>query len=267
MALPLKPQPPTRVNPKSILIYSMPKVGKTYSIQFLPNHLHLDTEQGGDMYTLARVACNNIQDLLDRIEEARQANLKAYTEQTAKGVKTSDIAYPYQFGIIDRIDRIEEMADVYMTAMYNSESYKKEKDAMKQVTTITELPYGKGHELIRSCIFNIYKKAKEAFPHVITFAHVKAKTADTKIDALISVNEINMNTKIATMICGDADMILYFRQKGDQYILSTQNANTDKATANFRSFPHIKFDNFGAIDFDVNKNPKAWSLLFNNIKY
>ena len=52
--LPTEIEEPTRVNPKTMLIYAIPKAGKTTVLAQLPDSLLIELEPGGADYVAAR---------------------------------------------------------------------------------------------------------------------------------------------------------------------------------------------------------------------
>src|SRR5688572_11082771 len=94
-------------NPRTMLIYTKPKEGKTTLLSGLENALLVDTEKGSDFVDARKVQVENFAQLS---EVAR----KIYE----KGNKDGTYTPPYQYTVIDTLTRIDEWSEIQGTFKY-----------------------------------------------------------------------------------------------------------------------------------------------------
>ena len=128
-------------DPKVMLLYGAPKVGKTTALSQLDNCLIIDTEQGANMLDGYIEQVNTREDLIVLLQEAQEG-------------------HDYKYVAIDTIDKIAEWAE---------ESVCRE----EAVDAIQDLAFGKGFGMVREKVLNTVKVMKKIFPHVIVIGHRK----------------------------------------------------------------------------------------------
>ncbi len=88
-------------NPRNLIIFSKPKIGKSSALVQLPNSLLIDLENGSDYISGRILKASSIEDIRDigkAIEEAGK---------------------PYKYLIIDTITKLEEMCIPYAELLYS----------------------------------------------------------------------------------------------------------------------------------------------------
>lgn len=88
-------------DPKSLLIFSKPKVGKTTLLSQLPNCLIIDLENGTDYISAVKLKANTIQELFD----IEAAIIKAKN--------------PYKYIALDTVSALEELCIPYAEYLYS----------------------------------------------------------------------------------------------------------------------------------------------------
>jgi len=88
-------------SPKSLLIFSKPKVGKTTLLSQLDNCLLIDTEDGSDYVNALKIKAKTIEDIF---------NIEAAIIKAGK---------PYKYVAIDTITSLEEMCVPYAEYLYS----------------------------------------------------------------------------------------------------------------------------------------------------
>jgi hypothetical protein len=88
-------------NPKSLLIFSKPKVGKTTLLSKLPNCLLIDLENGSDYTDALKIKANSIQELF---------NIETAIVNAGK---------PYKYIALDTVSALEEMCIPYAEYLYS----------------------------------------------------------------------------------------------------------------------------------------------------
>lgn len=145
--LPTKPVKATRINPKILLLYGVPKVGKTSTLAKLDNCLTLDTEKGADMYDMLRLTVSSvtgktilnpdgsvfstsINDFIAGMEAEAKRQLEAKEQ----------LRFPYKYIAVDTLDRLEDYCEISATALYKATTIGKNFDGK----SVLDLPNGAG---------------------------------------------------------------------------------------------------------------------------
>ena len=111
ITLPTKPIPAETQDPKNLIIFGLPKVGKTTVLSTLDNNLILDFENGSDYVDALKIKINSLKEL----------------KETVKAIK--DAGKPYKFITIDTITAIEDMAKPLAIQLYQKSPLFSEKYA------------------------------------------------------------------------------------------------------------------------------------------
>ena len=125
--LPKTKIPAVTQDPKNLIIFGLPKVGKTTILSTLENNLILDLEQGSDFVSALKIKVNSLKEL----------------REVCKAIK--DAGKPYDFITIDTITAIEEMAKPVAIALYQASPQFSTQYA--DVKDPTLLPNGSGYKL------------------------------------------------------------------------------------------------------------------------
>ena len=154
-------------NPKVMLLYGAPKVGKTTALSQLKDCLIIDTEQGANMVGGYIEEANNREELIKILQEAKEG-------------------HEYQYVAIDTIDKVADWADKSVC-----------KD--EGVTAIADLAFGKGFALSREKVLNTVRALKEIFPHVILIGHRKWAQAVLESKAIVQTESLDLTGKLKKM--------------------------------------------------------------------
>lgn len=127
MELPTKKSPAKTKNAGKLLIYSMPKTGKTELLSLLDNNLIVDLEEGTKMFESMNIEAKNAKELYQIVK-----SLKESKEKTGKNV--------YKFITIDTATALESIVNDLAIAMYKQTPMGKNYNG-KDITT---LPNGAG---------------------------------------------------------------------------------------------------------------------------
>lgn len=124
ITLPTAPVSAETQDPKYLILFGLPKVGKTTVLSTLPNNLILDFEQGSKYVTALKMQVETLKDL----------------KEIVKAIK--DAGKPYKYITIDTVTAVEEMAKPVALQMWkNSPMYTEKYD----VKDITQVPNGAGY--------------------------------------------------------------------------------------------------------------------------
>lgn len=218
MPLPKKEAPvkATRVGPKVLVLYSLPKVGKTEALTQLAaiqDCLILDTEGGTETYDTTKVPVKSMGQF-----ESVMAEIVAEGKANKAAGKTGMDIFPYKFLALDTLDKFEEYAEASATEKYRSgPKNSKGKFEEEGYTSITELPNGYGYQYLRTEVMDSIARLGQLAPYVILIVHVKDKLFMTKEGIEVKVNDISLTGKLAPMVCAEADGVgyMYRTSKGE----------------------------------------------------
>lgn len=100
ISLPTKPIDAVTQDPKNLIIFGLPKAGKTTALSTLPNNLILDIEDGSDYVSALKVKANNVKEIKEVCEAIKEAGC------------------PYDFITIDTVTALEDLAKPLALALY-----------------------------------------------------------------------------------------------------------------------------------------------------
>ena len=194
-------------NPKVMLLYGAPKVGKTTALSQLDDCLIIDTEQGAGMIEGYIEEANNRDELIEILQQAKDG-------------------HDYKYVAIDTIDKIADWAEKTVCAE-------------EGVTAIADLAYGKGFALVREKVLNTIKIMKEIFPHVIVIGHRKWARAIVDSKAIVEPESLDLTGKLKNMLMADCDAIGYVYRDEEKGKLMVSFKANEALEAGSRS-PHLR---------------------------
>ena len=198
---------PVSLNPKVLLLYGAPKVGKTTMLSKLDDCLIIDTEQGANMVEGYIESVNNRDELIAILKEAKEG-------------------HDYKYVAIDTIDKVADWADKSVCQEEN-------------VSAVQDLAFGKGFAMSRDKVLNTIKILRQIFPHVILIGHRKWAQAVVDGKAMVQPESLDLTGKLKNMIMADCDAIGYvFRDEEKGELMVSFKAN-EALEAGSRS-PHLR---------------------------
>tara|TARA_R100000458_G_scaffold885_1_gene758 strand:+ start:34 stop:705 length:672 start_codon:yes stop_codon:yes gene_type:complete len=194
-------------NPKVMLLYGAPKVGKTTALSQLEDCLIIDTEQGASMVEGYIESVNNREELIKVLQEAKDG-------------------HEYKYVAIDTIDKIATWA---------------EKTVCEEegVSAVQDLAFGKGFALVREKVLNTVNILKDIFPHVIVIGHRKWARAVVDSKAIVEPESLDLTGKLKNMLMADCDAIGYVYRDDDKGKLMVSFKANEALEAGSRS-PHLR---------------------------
>ena len=194
-------------NPKTLLLYGAPKVGKTTALSQLNDCLIIDTEGGANMIEGYIESVNNREELIKVLQEAQDE-------------------HDYNYVAIDTIDKIATWAENAVCAEEN-------------VSAVQDLAFGKGFGMVREKVLNTVKILKDIFPHVIIIGHRKWARAIVDSKAIVEPESLDLTGKLKNMLMADCDAIGYVYRDEEKGNLMVTFQSNDALEAGSRS-PHLK---------------------------
>lgn len=183
---------PTLLNPRTLLFYGTPKLGKTSLLATLPDSLLIDVEDGSD-------AC----------ETGAKVKISSLEELGELGREIIKQKKPYKYIIVDSLTALEALCEADATIKYKNsvigKSFKGD--------SVIELPRGAGYywwRLSYGTYFNDLCKLADCF---IGIAHVRDKFLVDKKGNEVESSDLDLTGKLKAITCSKADAICYLHRK------------------------------------------------------
>lgn len=207
--LPKKPVEAIIRNPKNLILYSKPKVGKTSALIGLEDSCLIDTEEGSDFVTGYKVKVSSI------------ADIREFGECVIADNK------PYKYLIIDTITKLEELCIPYAEELYarSPAGVNWFADGKKKYGNILYLPNGSGYMWLRTAYDNVIRYISSLAPYIIQSGHVKdiiLDKAGTEVNSL----ELDLSGKLKRIAASDSDAIGYMYRKDNKNFISFKTSDT-----------------------------------------
>lgn len=193
----------TAVNPKSLIVYSQPKMGKTTLLAQLEDSLLIDLEKGAKYLDAVKVEANNYDELVEIVRALKEANKE-------------NGGYKYKYGIIDTVSRLEEFVHPLAVKLYQKTPMGKK---FPSTGDILALPNGAGYGYLRQAMNKMANVFAELFDTVIYIGHLKEKIVE-KDDKEVTSKDLALTGKLATIFAANVDAMgyLYRDRKGHMYL-------------------------------------------------
>lgn len=220
--LPTERQKPENYNPKLLILFGLPKSGKSSAVASLDNNLVIDLEDGYRALSVMRVKANNINELF-----AIRAALDKKMKETGK--------IPYKYITIDNATRLEEMSLVYAASIYRqlplSANWGMKKDSNGNIIRVNgkpvpdpkadvrTLPNGSGYLYLRKALKEVIHMFRDYCETLILVCHVKDKQIQMN-GAESTELVVDLAGKLGDIICGEADAVGYIYREGNKTIMS-----------------------------------------------
>lgn len=227
--LPDKPTPALTVNPKILVIYGPPKVGKTTILSKLNGNLIHDLEKGTDYLEALKIRSDTYEDF------ERVCNLMKL--QTPR---------KYKYHSIDTVDKLEEWCERLATKNYKASEIGKNFKGY----SVLELPNGGGYLWLRNAFHQVITNVCLTAPHIIFVGHIRDKFLDSKEGKDVAAKDLDLSGKCKSIICSCADAIGYVYRGKDGLRI---NFNTNDLVTCGTRCAHLK-----GLDTEFND----WSKIY-----
>ncbi len=241
----------SRINPKKIILFGKPKIGKTTALSQLDNCLILDLE-GGTSYVDALK--------IDILELARQQEvdpiivLKKVINQLKEANKLKG-GFVYKYGAIDTISVLEDMIMPIAVNLYKQTSMGRN----FQGDDVLTLPNGAGYQYTRRALWLVLEELEQCFDTLIILGHLKDKLVE-KDGKEMTERGLDLVGKSAAILCSQVDAIGYMYREDNQTIVNF--APSDSITCGSRS-EHLKNKKVTLIESDDSgKLTVDWNNIF-----
>ena len=249
--LPTEKVKASRINPKKIILFGKPKIGKSTAISNLDNCLILDLEGGTNYLDALKIDIKKIS------EEQSIEPIKVLKEVIDKIKKANKEAgkFVYHFGAIDTISILEEMVMPVALSLYK----KTTQGRNFQGENVLDLPNGAGYQYSRTALWLVLDELSECFDTLIILAHLKDKLLE-KEGKEMTERGIDLIGKSAAILSANVDAIGYMYREDNKTIVNFKPS--ESVTCGSRC-DHLKDAKITLIESDKDGNLTInWSKIF-----
>ena len=218
MEIPKKKIKAESQSPDRLLLYSLPKTGKTSVVAQLEDCLIIDLEEGTKKVDSLHMRANNPREL--------QAVVKALSEEKAKTGKN-----PFRYIAIDTATKLEEFAEEIAVTLYQASPMGK--SFKGGPLELKALPMGAGYGYIRRAYKMMVNSIAPLCDRLILIGHTKDKYIQKDDKEVVAV-EVDLSGKLSQIVTQNVDAIGYVYRKKNQLFVSFKT-DGDIITGN-RSF-------------------------------
>lgn len=204
MELPKQRIPAESSSPKRLLIYSVPKAGKTSAVAGLDNCLLLDLEKGAGYVDAMRIKINDWKELATTCKEIKEAGK------------------PYKYIAIDTVSELETMCQSLGLAIYQGTPMGKNYKG-----NILHLPNGGGYLYLRQAFEEMINTIQDSCDRLILLGHLKDRLIEKK-GKEVSSKDVDLTGKLKSITCAYADAIGYLYKEKNKVYLSFNNSESSE---------------------------------------
>lgn len=234
LVLPKEPLPPQSQDPKVLILYGAPKVGKTTALSQLPGCLIVDLEDGTDYISALKVKVQNMDEL----------------EAVAQALRDPPGQYPYI--AIDTVSAMEDWAEIRGTQRYKHNPTGKNFKG----NSVLELPHGHGYLWLRLAFSELLGLFSGTTRRLILVCHIRDKFID-KGGQEVAVKDLELTGKIRNITASKADSIGYLYRN-----LATHNG---ALMVSFQTFEHVscgsRCEHLKGVNFEFD-----WHKIYKELK-
>jgi hypothetical protein len=266
IVLPTEVAPPLRIIPENLIIFGLPKCGKTTELAKLPNHLLIDVERGSKY-----VACNRLMPP----EGLGPVAMFKWVKQVAKMIR--DANRPYDYVVVETISFLDELSEWVGTRNYmNSVQGKKfnrypdlgddRKPHPKagqlipfgdpDYESVHDMGKGYGYRWSRAAMTEILNELKGLGKiATIMTCHTAEKQIVSKLtNTEVAATDLSLTGQVRQIFSRDVDAIGYVYNKTGQLHISFKG--NEERIGGMRGASHLQgYD--GPLDWGMIFNPPA----------
>jgi len=208
-------------NIKTLVLFGMPKVGKTTSLAKLKNCLIIDTEKGTDFIEGAFVV--NVPD------EGPLAKWR-FLKDLAEEIKSQN--YPYDYVVIDTFSELDEISEWVGTANYmmspQGKRFNRESDEVTIIKkgdprfeSVHSIGQGYGYKYSREAILDMFDTLKNLGKICTIFVcHVTDKTIAVNGSSVVNGKDLALTGKVKDIIPRKVDAVACMYQENNELKIS-----------------------------------------------
>ena len=219
MELPKTKSPALFTDPRSILIMSKPKVGKTRLVSELDNNLVIDINDGGSgFYESMRIQPTNWKEIVEITKEIKKQGC------------------PYDYITVDTIGDLEDMCVDLAEHLFSKTAVGKywftkksaaEPSGKEKYGSILNLPEGAGFGWIRLAMKKMIENLRSVTNHLILLGHVRDKDVTKSDKSEVDSIEVDLLGKLRTIVPSNVDAVGYMYRKSPNVNVINFTASKD----------------------------------------
>lgn len=218
----------TRKDPRVMIVYSPPKVGKTTLFSTLPNNLILDLESGTDFVECMAMKIIGIVPPKNEDEEKKKNRIEVEKQYylTEAGQAIVLAGKPYDFITVDTITILEDLVLPLANEKYRNSpmganwGLLPDKKTIDPTADVKALARGAGYYYLRLAFDEILNKIYKLANNIILIGHMKNSIVDKNGEEVTS-KELSLTGKIKEITCANADAIGYmYRGSNNELLIS-----------------------------------------------
>ena len=215
MILPEKKEGVKLINPRTLLLYGHPKIGKTSFATELECNLIADLETGSEYVDAYKIEINSLDELMELGAELNKEENKGR----------------YKYLTIDTITKLEEWTEWYATKRYMESSqgsaYNRKGGVLlprHKWENVVTMGQGYGYKWAREAMDIVLDKIESFGLPVIYMGHVRDKIV-SKDGVDIVAKELDLTGKLSTKVMARVSAIGYMhRDENDDLMISFKSA-------------------------------------------
>lgn len=201
----------SRINPRKIILFGKPKIGKSTALAGLDNCLMIDLEGGTDYLDALKIDVLKISKEKDLPPiKILQEVIKQIKEANQKAGK-----FVYKYGAIDTISVLEDMVLPVALKMYLGTVQGRN----FQGNNVLDLPNGAGYQYTRAALWLVLEQLEQCFETLIILGHLKDKLLE-KEGKEMNERGLDLIGKSASILSANVDAIGYMYREDNQTLVN-----------------------------------------------
>lgn len=251
LTLPKQKVKATRVNPGSMILFSLPKAGKTTAVAALENCLIIDLEEGSNFVDALK---------FDVQKEARKKEVLPIDVlyeliQTIENENKKRGDYVYKYIALDTVTALEDVVLPLANKLYKDTPMGRNWIG----DDVTTLPNGAGYRYTRMALSKVLNKIESLCDTFIILGHVRDKLIEKKGKEMTE-RGLDLTGKSASILCAQVDAIGYMYRDENKTVV---NFNASKNLISGARSPHLKGQEIVIAESDEEGNVSIdWSKIF-----
>lgn len=199
-----------RINPKKLIIFSLPKTGKSELASRLENNLILDLEEGSGFVEGLTI---NVLELAKKEDISPLYALRKVIDKIKESNKVKN-SFAYKYITVDTVSSLEDKYGVELALkLYKDTSQGKN----FQGDDVRTLPNGTGYHFLRIAVTMILDELEDLCDTLIIMGHTRDKLIEKDSKEMTSQG-LDLAGKLGSIVCSQADAIAFLYRKGNQTI-------------------------------------------------
>lgn len=207
-----------KVNPKSMVIFSQPKMGKTTIISKLDNCLLIDLEAGSHFVDALKI---NVIETAKSEKKLPIVVLKHIINSIAAENEKNN-GFIYKYIAVDTVTALEDIVLPLANKLYKATNMGRNWVG----DDVTTLPNGAGYKYTRDALSTVLNELSEICETLIILGHVKDRLIEVEGKEMPE-RGLSLTGKSSSILCSQVDAVGYLYRKKNETII------------NFASSPHL----------------------------